>query len=119
VYVFGSPGSGSVITCTDSDSSINKKYLDVPTVSTGKKQKKCRKNLFFVVILEATEEKSRIRIRHPVVVSHDPDPYQNVTYPEHWKIPKVINVTRVRIQNLAFGLFDSKFNLPNKRLLRI
>jgi hypothetical protein len=36
-----------------------------PTVSNT--QKKLRKNLFFVGILKATKEKSRIRIRNPVV----------------------------------------------------
>ncbi len=39
------------------------------------------KNLFFVGILKATEEKSRIRIHKA-----SPDPYQNVTDPELWPL---------------------------------
>jgi hypothetical protein len=44
------------------------------------------KNLFFVGILKATEEKSRIRIRNPVCGPEDPDPYQNVMDPERWTL---------------------------------
>ncbi len=47
-----------------------------------------KKSLFFVDILKATDEKSRIRsriwIRNPVFgPAKDPDRSQNVTYPEH------------------------------------
>jgi hypothetical protein len=39
--------------------------------------------LFFVCIMKATDEKSRIWIRSPVYGSKDPNPYKNVTDPEH------------------------------------
>jgi hypothetical protein len=44
-------------------------------------------NLFYVGILEVSDEKRRIRIRilkSSVHGSEDPNPYQNVTDPEHW-----------------------------------
>jgi hypothetical protein len=46
-------------------------------------RKTYKKNLFFVVILKANDEK--IRIRNPVYGSKDPDldPPHNVTDPEH------------------------------------
>jgi hypothetical protein len=46
------------------------------------------KKLIFFGILKATDEKSRIqiRIRSPVYGYKDPDPYKNVTDPEHIKI---------------------------------
>jgi hypothetical protein len=52
-----------------------------PTIS----KKILNKNLFFVVILKDTNEKSRIQIRiiNPVYESKDPSPSQNVTDPEH------------------------------------
>jgi hypothetical protein len=44
------------------------------------------KIVFFVGVLKATDEKSRIRTGDisQRYVSADPDPYQNVTDPEHW-----------------------------------
>jgi hypothetical protein len=67
-----------------------KTNVNVPKESN--KQNKLQKNLFFVEILEVTDEKSRIRSRirsgigcvNQVTGSKDPDPYQNVTDPEHW-----------------------------------
>ncbi len=47
------------------------------------KLKSIEKTLFFVGILKATAKKRKIRIRNPVDGSEDPDPYQNVTDPEH------------------------------------
>ncbi len=41
-----------------------------------------KKNLFFVGILKATKEKSRIRIRNPVVRLRGSGPYQNIMDPE-------------------------------------
>ncbi len=54
---------------------------NVPTVRN--KLKTLEKPLFFVGILKATAKKRRIRIRNLVYGSQDPDPYQNVTDPEH------------------------------------
>jgi hypothetical protein len=45
--------------------------------------KKTGKKLFFVCILKAPDENSRIQIRNPVYGSKDPNPSQNVTDPEH------------------------------------
>ncbi len=49
-------------------------------------KKKTRKPIF-VGFLKSYDVKSRIRICYPVYESKDPDPYQNVTYPEHWVFP--------------------------------
>ncbi len=54
-------------------------------VSVPSKSNKEKKN-FFVGILKVTDKKSRIRICQSDVQSEDPDPYQNVTDPEHWYI---------------------------------
>ncbi len=56
---------------------------DVSVPAESNKQNKLEKNLFFVGILEVTDEKSRIRIRKSSVRIQDPDPYKNVTDPEH------------------------------------
>ncbi len=49
-------------------------------------QKNWRK-IFFVGILSATDVKSRILIRiRPLVSCADPDPYQNVTDPQHCSV---------------------------------
>ncbi len=60
-------------------------YNSLSTSTVSNKLKKLRKNLFFVGVLRAIDEKSRIR--DPVYGSKDPDPFQNVTDPEHsnWK----------------------------------
>jgi hypothetical protein len=56
--------------------------VNVPTESN--KKNKLEKNLFFIGILEATDEKSRV---NQVYGSKDPDqdPYQNITGPAHCK----------------------------------
>jgi hypothetical protein len=56
-------------------------------INTGK-QKTLGKKLFFYGILIATYKgmiriRIQIRIRNPVYGSKDPDPYQNVTDPDH------------------------------------
>jgi hypothetical protein len=60
--------------------------VNVPTVR--KKGEKVEKKLIFAGILKATEERagsgSGSRIHNPVYGSEYPDPYQNVTDPEHW-----------------------------------
>jgi hypothetical protein len=58
-----------------------KTHVKVPTESY--KQKKLR-NIFFVGLLKANDEKSRMRIRICIIVygSKDPDPSKNVTDPE-------------------------------------
>jgi hypothetical protein len=47
-----------------------------------------KQKLMFVGILEATNKQSKfrswIRIRNPVYRSKDPNPFKNVTDPEHW-----------------------------------
>jgi hypothetical protein len=50
----------------------------------GNKQKNVE--IFFVGILKIPDEKSKIRIRSisSRYGSEDPDPYKNVTDPEHW-----------------------------------
>jgi hypothetical protein len=60
-----------------------KTNVNVPTVKINKET--WGKNYFFVGILKATEEKSRLRNRDPVVLygSADLDPYQKLTDPEH------------------------------------
>jgi hypothetical protein len=61
----------------------------MPIVSTVI-SKRLRKKTFFVGILKANDEKSRIRsriqirIRNPFHGSKDLDPSQNVTEPEYW-----------------------------------
>ncbi len=104
-YVFGYPGSGYVIICTDpvQDLSINQqKNLDsyyffyflslkigVNVPSKSNKQKLWKKLIFFG-ILSATDEISEAGSEsEPGSVSQwcgfvDPDPYQNVTDPKHW-----------------------------------
>jgi hypothetical protein len=58
---------------------------DVSVSTVSNKQKKLReKKLIFVGVLKGNAEKSRMR--NPVYGSKDPDPYKNVTAPEHWTI---------------------------------
>ncbi len=52
----------------------------VPTESTGNKQIKFKKNLFYFVI----DERAGSGSVNQVYGSKDPDPYQYVTDPEHW-----------------------------------
>ncbi len=57
--------------------------VNVPTEINKKNKKTNQKKLIFIGVLEATDEKSRI---NQVYGSKDPDPdpYQNVTDPEHF-----------------------------------
>ncbi len=55
----------------------------VPTESTGNKQIKLKKNLFYFGILEVIDERAGSGSVNQVYGSKDPDPYQNVTDPEH------------------------------------
>ncbi len=50
------------------------------------KEKTFFRNLIYVAILEAIDEKNRIRsrIRNPLYGSKDPDQSQNVMDQEHW-----------------------------------
>jgi hypothetical protein len=66
--------------------STSKKINDGNVPTESNKQNKFKKNLFFVAILEITDEKSmiRIRIRKSSVRIPDPDPYHDVPDPEHW-----------------------------------
>jgi hypothetical protein len=41
---------------------------------------------FLVAILKVTDENSKIRSRIRRYGSADPDPYQNVTDPQHWQM---------------------------------
>jgi hypothetical protein len=58
---------------------------DVNVPSKSNKQKFFEKNLVFVGILKATDDKCRIRISTVSLWygSADPDPYQNVKDPRH------------------------------------
>jgi hypothetical protein len=51
-----------------------------------------KKNIF--CILRVTEERGRTLIRYG---SADPDPYQNVTDPQHWLLVKVESLPRTQI----------------------
>ncbi len=51
--------------------------------SKSNKQKNLDINKFLVAILKVTDENSRIRILSQRYGSADPDPYQNVTDPQH------------------------------------
>ncbi len=105
-YVFGTPGSRSVITgiCTDPDPSIIKqKYkttLDFYCFITSSwlfifvknckytfksNEQKARKKIFFVGILNVTDEKCRIRVHNSVVRIRGfvPVPEPNVMDPQH------------------------------------
>jgi hypothetical protein len=57
---------------------------DVNVHTVSNKRKNLEKKTYFVGILKSTNEKSWIPIRDPLYGSKDPDPYQNVTDPEHW-----------------------------------
>ncbi len=57
--------------------------VNVPSISN--RQKYLEKKLLFVGILKVTDEKSRIPDPDPEVTGTDPDLYQNVTDPQHWK----------------------------------
>jgi hypothetical protein len=71
--------------------SLKTEVNTLPIPSKSNKQKNEKKTYFFVGILKATEEKSRIppppriqiRSRKSVVRSADPDPYQNVKDPQY------------------------------------
>ncbi len=74
--VFGPPGSGSVIICTDPDPSINKAKQEKQLIFTIKViSKKLIKKIFFVSILSARQKNQDTDL--------EPDPYQNVTDLQH------------------------------------
>ncbi len=56
---------------------------DVNVPSESNKQNNLEDNLLFVGILKVTEEKSRIRIRNPVIRIRGSELHQNVTDPEY------------------------------------
>ncbi len=53
--------------------------MNVPSKSTTGKQKNLEKKIFFIGILKVTDESIR-----PWYESSDPDPYRNVSDPEHF-----------------------------------
>jgi hypothetical protein len=59
------------------------RQTDVNVPTERNKQKTKKENLFFVGILKTTDKKRRFRIRNTVYGYKDPDPYENVTDPEH------------------------------------
>ncbi len=93
--VYGRPGSGFVIICTDRiqilallSNKIMKNFFFLQfydllyyllSLKTNKKKNMKKKNFFFAGILKTTEEKSRIRKYW--YGSAEPDRYQNVTDP--------------------------------------
>ncbi len=56
----------------------------VNVTSKSNKQKSSGKKLFFVSILKVTYEKSKILKSVVRYGSADPDPYENVTDPQHY-----------------------------------
>ncbi len=74
-YIFGPPGSGTVIIFTGS-------FLDdANVISKSNKQKHFGKKYYFN--WHPATEKSRIRIHKSVVQILDPDPYRNFKDPQH------------------------------------
>jgi hypothetical protein len=71
--------------CTDSDPCINIIYYFLTFFDNLSISQKTLKKYIFIGILSAIDEKSRIwsRIRKSVIMNRDPDPYQNLTDPQH------------------------------------
>ncbi len=71
---------------------------------------KYAKKLIFVGTLKVTTKKRRIRIRNPVYRSKDPDPFQNVTDPEHSRFLlfcSVLSDIPIRHHNTQLGVFHN------------
>ncbi len=64
---------------------------DVTVPAESNKKNKLEKILFFIGILEATDEKNRV---NQVYGTKDPDPHQNVSDPEHGSYHCECDVTK-------------------------